>query len=49
MRVVVCTELSGKELHSQVDVGIVVTPGSLCGVLIAHWPGIPERWVCVPL
>ena len=23
--------------------------GSLYGVMVAHWPGIPEMWVRVPL
>ena len=33
--VVVCTDFSGKELHRQVGVGWVVTPGSLGGVILA--------------
>ena len=43
--VVVFTDLLGKEPHRQVDVGIVVTSGSLCGVMVAHWPGMPGIWV----
>ena len=34
--VVVCTDLSGKRLHRQVSVGIVVTSGSLCGIMVSH-------------
>ena len=47
--VAICTDLCGKELHIQVGVGIVVTPGCLCDVMVAHWPGMPETWVRVPL
>ena len=47
--VVVCTDLWDKELHTQVGVGIVVTSGSLCGVMVAHWPRMPEMWFRVPL
>ena len=32
--VVVCTDLSGKQLHRQVGMGIVVTSGSLCDVMV---------------
>ena len=42
--VIVCTDLWGKELHKQVHMGIVVTSGSLCGVMVAQWPGMPEMW-----
>ena len=41
--VVVCAGLWGKELHSQVGVGIVVTSERLHGGMVAHWPGI--KWV----
>ena len=40
--VVDCTDLSGKELHKPVDVGIVVT--SMMPWL-AYWLGMPEMWV----
>ena len=33
--VVICTDLSGKELHRQLGVGIVVTSESICGVVIS--------------
>ena len=46
---VVYTDLSGKELHTQVAVCIVVTSESLGGEMLAHWPRIPEMWVQVPL
>ena len=46
---IVCIDLWGKELHKQVYVDIVVIPGSLCGVMVAHLPGIPEMWVPVLL
>ena len=36
MFVVVCADLSGKELHRQVSVGIMVTSGSLHDVMVAH-------------
>ena len=36
-------------MHRQVGVGIVVTSGSLCGVMVAHWPGMPEMWIQFPL
>ena len=49
MSVVGYTDLSGKELHKQVGVGIVVTSGSLHGVMVTHWSGIPEMWVQLPL
>ena len=42
---VVCTDLSCKELHRQVDMGVVMTTGSLCGVMVAHWPRMPDIWV----
>ena len=45
MRIVVCTDLWGKELHSQVGGGIVVISESLCGAMVAHWPGMSEIWV----
>ena len=45
MSVVVCTDLLGKELHRQVSEGIVVTLGSLHGVMVAHWPIIPDMRV----
>ena len=32
--VVVSTELSGKELHRQVGMGMVMTSGSLAGVMV---------------
>ena len=32
--VVVCTDLSGKELHRHVCMCKIVTPGSLCGVMV---------------
>ena len=35
--VVVCIDLSGKEPRRQVGVGIVLTSGSLHGVMVAHW------------
>ena len=35
--IIVCTDLSGKELHRQVGVGIVMTSGSLCGVMVEQW------------
>ena len=35
MSEVVCTGLSGKELHRQVDMGIVVTSGSLSGLMVS--------------
>ena len=40
--VVVCTGLRGKELHREVGMGIVVTSGSLCGEMVAHWPRMQE-------
>ena len=40
--VVFCTDLRGKELHRQVDMGIVMTSGDLHGVIVAHGPGMPE-------
>ena len=43
--VVVCTDLWGKELHRQACVAIVVTSGRIHGVMVAHWPGMPEVWV----
>ena len=43
--VVGCTELPGKELHGQVGVGIVVTSGTLSGVMVGHWLGMPGMWV----
>ena len=45
VHVVVCTDLSGKEVHCQVGVGIVVTSGSLSGVIAANWRRIPDMWV----
>ena len=33
--VVGCTDLSSKELHRQIGVGIVVTSGSLHGVMVS--------------
>ena len=45
MSVVVCTDLKGKELHRQVGVDIEVVSVSLHGVMIAHWPRMPEMWV----
>ena len=47
--VVVLTDLWGKELHRQVCVGIVVMSERVHGVMVAHWPGMPEMWVRVPL
>ena len=47
--VIVCTDLWGKELHRQAGVGIVVTSGSLSGVMVAHWPGMPNIGVRVLL
>ena len=47
--VVVCTDLWGKELHRQVSVGIMVTSGNLHGVILSHWPRMPEMWVQFPL
>ena len=35
MSVVGCTDPSGKELHRQVGMGIVVTSGSLHGVMVS--------------
>ena len=35
--------------HTQVGVGRVVTSESLGGVMVAHWPGMPEMWVRVLL
>ena len=46
--VVVCTDLS-KGPHRQVGVGTVVKPGSLRGVMVAHWPEMSEMLVRVPL
>ena len=46
---VVCTDLWGKELHRPVGVGMVMTSGSLHGVMVAQWPGMPEMWVRVLL
>ena len=46
---VVSTDLWGMELHRQVDVGMVVTSGSLHGVMVAYWPVMPAMWVWVPL
>ena len=40
----VCNNI-GKVLHKHVGVGIVVTSGSLHGVMVALWPGMPEMWV----
>ena len=40
--VAVCTDLRGNDLHRQVGMGTVVTSGSLCGEMVAHWP---EIWV----
>ena len=37
MSISVYTDLSGKELHRQVSVGILVTSGSLCGVMVEVW------------
>ena len=47
--VVICTDLSGKELHRQVGIGIVVTTESLCGAMVARWARMPEMWVQFPL
>ena len=47
--VVACPDLSGKEPHRQVDMGIVMISGHLCGEVVAHWPTMPEMWVRVPL
>ena len=44
-----CNSLHWPLRHTQMGVGIVVTWGSLCGVIVAYWPGIPEMWVRVPL
>ena len=35
MSVVVCTDLLGKELHRHADMGIVVTSGSLRGLMVS--------------
>ena len=44
--VVGCTDLSGKELHRPVGMGIVVTSRKpLWCNLLAHWPGMPEMSV----
>ena len=32
---VVCTDLSGKEPHSQVGVSMVIRSGSVCGVMVS--------------
>ena len=40
-----CTDLSGKKLYTQVGMGIVVTSGSLRGLMVAHWHGMSEKWV----
>ena len=40
-----CIDIRGKELDRQVGVSIVVTSGSLCGVMIEHEPEMPEMWV----
>ena len=45
MSIVVCTHLSGKELHRQEGVGTVVTSGSLGGVMVEYTG--PERKRCV--
>ena len=44
-----CTNLWGKEPHRQVGVGIVIKSRRPCGVMVAHWPGMSEMWVSVPL
>ena len=36
---------TGKEMHRQVGVDIVVTSGSFHDVMVAHWPRMPEIWV----
>ena len=37
-----CADISGKELHRQVGVSIVVTLGHLHGIMVAYWPGMTE-------
>ena len=49
MNVIVCTDLWGDEPYSQMCVGIVVTSGSLCGEMVAHWPRMLDIGVRVPL
>ena len=43
--VVVCIDISGKELRTQEGLGAVVTSRSLCGLMVALWLGIPESRV----
>ena len=38
--VVVWADRLGKELHIQVGMGMLVTSGSLYGVMVEHWPGM---------
>ena len=43
--VVVYTDLLSKELHRRIGVGIVVTSANLHGVMVTHWPRMPEMSV----
>ena len=43
------THLSGKKPHRQGSMDTMVTSGSLCGVMVRHWPGMLVMWVRLSL